>query len=128
MIRLAGSAPGEKLSAIYTCCRYGPDWAPWREICPGSSENGNEATLNLGLDAKLKITSVTGNSYNDEGPTYMLKAQLSDGAIWGPHGPRGLDEGDSERSSPSYPSLVLSHLSGDTTHRAWMLRFHWRPQ
>merc|ERR1711874_570632 len=60
--------------------RYGPDWAQWREINGASPKDGNEATLDLGLDAKLKITSVTGNCRNNYGDTFMLKAQLSDGA------------------------------------------------
>lgn len=127
-IFLAGSAPGEKLVAIYTCCRYGPDWARWREISSLSPKAGNEATLDLGLDANLKITSVTGNSDNNSGLTWMLKAHLSDGSSWGPHGYSQLYDGLSERPSPSSPPLVLSHLSGDTTRNAWILRFHWRPQ
>ena len=127
-ICLATSAPGEKLVAIYTCCRYGPDWAPWRKINSASPKDGNEATLDLGLDANLKITSVTGISNNDDGSTWMLKARLTDGATWGPHGDSELYESVSEHPSPSSPLLVLSHLSGDTTHNAWIVRFHWRPQ
>ena len=127
-ICLAGSAPGEKLVAIYTCCRYGPDWAQWREISGEfSPEAGNEATLDLGLDANRKITSVTGNSRNDIGSTWMLQAQLSD-STWGPHGDSRVEDGFSERPSPSSAQLVLSHLSGDETEGAWILRFHWRPQ
>ena len=126
-IGLAGSAPGEKLVAIYTCCRYGPDWAQWRAISWKSPMAGNEATLDLGLDANRKITSVTGNSRNEYGDTWMLQAQ-SDGAAWGPHGLSQLDINRSERPSPSSPQLVLSHLSGDTTPDAYILRFHWRPQ
>ena len=125
-MNLAGSAPGEKLVAIYTCCRYGPDWAQSREITSQSPKAGNEATLDLGLDANQKITSVTGISNNFDGRTYMLQAQLSD---WGPHGTSGVDaKYQSERPSPSSPQLVLSHLSGDTTFNAYILRFHWRPQ
>ena len=135
-IGLARSAPGEKLVAIYTCCRYGPDWAPWRQIRQTdiSSRDGNEATIDLGLDANLKITSVTGISKNQSGYTRMLKAGLSDGASWGPHGDSGLmcrtfiADGRSERPSPSSPPMMLSHLSGDETRHAWILRFHWRPQ
>ena len=125
---LAGSAPGEKLVEIFTCCRYGPDWAPWREINSLSPKIGNEATLDLGLDANLKITAVTGNTYNKHGNTWMLEAQLSDGSSWGPHGTTDLDPGESKRPSPSSAPLVLSHLSGDTTRNTKILRFHWRPQ
>ena len=125
-IGLSGSPPGEKLVAIYTCCRYGPDWAQWREITNFSA--GNEATLDLGLDANRKITSVTGISDNNDGFTHMLQAELSDGSTSGPHGTSRLSNGDSERPSPSSPKLVLSHLSGDTTRDAWILRFHWMPQ
>ena len=127
-IGLAGSAPGEKLVAIYTCCRYGPDWAQWREISYDTPKDGNEATLDLGLDANRKITSVTGISFNEYGYTWMLQAQDSDGSTWGPHGYSLLDDGYSERPSPSSPQLVLSHLSGDTTWNIYILRFHWRPQ
>ena len=124
-ICLAGSAPGEKQVAIYTCCRYGPDWAQWRKISVYSPKDGNEATLNLSLNANLKITSLTGNSNNNNGDTWMLKAQLSDGSTWG----LGYARADtSERPSPSSPPLVLSYLSGDETLRAYILRFHWRPQ
>ena len=126
---LAGSAPGEKLVAIYTCCRYGPDWAPLREINYYNPEDGNEETLDLGLDANLRITSVTGISGNNSGNTRMLKAQLSEyGSSWGPLGDIRLGGGRSERPSPSSPPMVLSHLSGDTTSNARILRFHWRPQ
>ena len=126
---LAGSAPGEKLLQSTTCCRYGPDWAQWRQIRRSSPEDGNEATLDLGLDANLKITSVTGNCFNMTGSTWMLKAELSDGSSWGPHqGTTQVDAGDSERPSPASPPLFLSHLSGDTTYHAYILRFHWRPQ
>ena len=124
---LAGSAPGEKLVAIYTCCRYGPDWAQWRQINTLSPKAGNEATLDLGLDANLKITSVTGISYNDWGQTWMLTAQLSNGSSW-EHGNSLRGAGESERPSPSSPPLVLSHLSGDTTVCAYTICFHWRPQ
>merc|ERR1712037_761768 len=102
--------------------RYEPDWAQWRSISGGIPKDGHEATLDLSLDANRKITSVTGISNNDTGNTWMLEAQLSDGSSWGPHGPRFLDDDNSERPSPSSPPLVLSHLSGDTTHRAWILR------
>ena len=127
-ISLAGSAPGEKLVAIYTCCRYGPDWAQWREINTWTPKDGNEATLNLGLDANRKITSVTGISNNEYGFTQMLQAQVSDGSTWGPHGPSQLNASRSERPSPSSPQLLLSHLSGDATNQARIIRFHWRPQ
>ena len=126
-ITLAGSAPGEKLVAIYTCCRYGPDWAQWREFNDLSSKAGNEATLDLGLDANRKITSVTGISHKKYGSTYMLQAQ-SDGSTWGPHGLSELNEVRSKRPSPSSAQLVLSHLAGDTTRLGFILRFHWRPQ
>ena len=46
------------------------------------------------------------------GATFMLRAELSDGTSWGPHGdsyPVYHDE--SERPSPSFPPMVLSHLS-----------------
>ena len=129
---LAGSAPGEKLVKIYTCCRYGPDWAQWRQINGHYPDDVNEATIDLGLDAKLKITSLTGDCLNNKGQTMMLEAQLSDGTIWGPHGHIYTTKSDaspsSQRPSPSSPPLVLSHLSGDETHDAWILRFHWRPQ
>ena len=125
---LAGSAPGEKLVAIYTCCRYGPDWAQSRGISRLALA-GNEETLDPGLDANLKITSVTGISGNNSGNTRMLKAQLSEyGSSWGPLGDSRLGGGRSERPSPSSPPMVLSHLSGDTTSNARILRFHWRPQ
>ena len=124
----AGSAPGEKLVAIYTCCRYGPDWAKWREISSGSPKADNEATLDLGLDGLLKITSVTGDSDNANGNIFMLKAELTSGQSWGPHGESKLDPGECERPSPASPPLFLSHLSGDTTAGAYILRFHWRPQ
>ena len=124
---LAVSAPGEKLVAIYICCRYGEDWAQWREISGFPPKSGNEATLDLGLDANLKITSVNGNSDNRDGGTWMLKAGVSDGSSWS-HGRSPLHEDSSERPSPSSPPLVLSHLSGDTTYAAYILRFHWRPQ
>ena len=127
-IGLAGSAPGEKLVAIYTCCRYGPDWAPPRQINWHPPKDGNEVTLDLGLDANLKITSVTGNSYNPGGNAYMLKCELSDGGSWGPYGTIKVSDDESERPSPSSPTMVLSHLSGDTTYNAFILRFHWRPQ
>ena len=127
-IGLAGSAPGEKLVAIYTCCRYGPDWAQWRTINGYSPKDGNEATLDLGLDAYWKITAVTGISGNNTGFTYMLNTEQSDGSTWGPHGPSHLDAYRSERPSQSSPPVVLSHLSGDTTRYAWILRFHWGPQ
>ena len=63
----------------------------------------------------------------------MLQAELSDGSRWGPYGLSQLDddfdEDDNERPSPSFSApLVLSHLSGDTTYNAWIIRFHWRPQ
>ena len=127
-ITLAGSAPGEKLFAIYTCCRYGPHWAPWRDISSEFPKDGNKATLDLGLDANLKITSVTGNSHNQSGNTLTLQARLSDGASWGSHSDSGLIAGRSERPSPSSPPLVLSHLSGDEADDAWIVRFHWKPQ
>ena len=128
IICLPGSAPGEKPVAIYTCCRYGPDWAQSREINSYSPIDGNEETLDLGLDANRKITSVTGISDNEYGGTRMLQAQVSDESTWGPHGPSRLDDGRSERPSPSSPQLVLSYLSGDTTQYAYILRFHWRPK
>ena len=79
---LSGSAPGEKLVAIYTCCRYGPDWAQWREINNRIPEEGSEKTLDLGLDANLKITSVTGYSDKNDQDTIMLNVQMSDGTSW----------------------------------------------
>ena len=124
---LSGSAPGEKLVAIYTCCRYGPDWAQWREINGGSPKAGNEVTLDLGLDANRKITSLTGTSVKFDGSTWMLEAELGDGSSWGPQGSSKLFQDSSKRPSPSSP-LVLSHLSGDTTRHAYVIRFHWRPQ
>ena len=127
-IGLAGSAPGEKLVAIYTCCRYGSDWAQWRLISNISLKDDNKATLDLGLDANLKITSVTGNSDDRYGTTYMLKCEMSDGGSWGPYGTIKVNDDESGRPSPSSPSMVLSHLSGDTTYNAFILRFHWRPQ
>ena len=109
-IGLAISAPGETLLAIiYTClCRYGLEWARWRQINGGYPKDGNEETFDLGLDANLKITSVTGFSNNISGNTSMLQARLSDGATWGPHGRCGQDADDSEHPSPSSPPLVLS--------------------
>ena len=128
-ISLARSAPGEKLIAIYTRCRYGPNWARDRGINCGYRKNGNNATLDLGLDANLKITSLTGFSDSNIGETcWILQAKLSNGATWGPHGPSELYESESERPSPSSPPLVLSHLSGDESYGARIIRFHWRPQ
>ena len=75
-IHLAGSVPGQKVVAIYTCRRYGPDWAQWRKINDWTPKDGNEPTLDLGLDGNLKITSVTRNSNNTKGTTWMLIAQL----------------------------------------------------
>ena len=100
------------------------DWTEWRDIASTSpNPYPNEATL----DAKRKITPVTGISGNNFGWTSMLKAQLSDGSSWGPHGTTKLDPDDSERPSPSSPPLVLSHLSGDATKDRPIIRFHWRP-
>ena len=110
-------------------CRYGREWAAWREINSLSPKAGNEATLDLGLDAnRKKITSVTGISHNDWGYTYGLKAAVSDGSSWA-HGESRPADDESERPSPSTSGrLQLSHLSGDTTKYAYILRFHWRPQ
>ena len=144
-IGLGGSAPGEKLVAIYTCCtcRYGAKWAPWRQISTYTPKNDNEASIDLGRKANLKITSVTGASLNNNGNTLVLKADRSDGFIWGPHGSIGdRGAGKSKRPSPSSPPLVLSHLSGDsrlrkcrtqdlglnTDEETYSVRFHWRPQ
>ena len=123
-------AQGEKLVAIYTCCRYGPNWGQWRVIARFPPEDGNEATLDLGLDASLKITSVTGISYNEDGFTSdgevnMFRATLSDGTIWGPHGKGDLRTGETQRPSPSSPPMALTHLSGDETEHKKILRFHW---
>ena len=85
-LRLAAFEPGEELVGIYACCRYGPVWAQWRVISGASEDSGNKATLDLGLDETLKITSLTGNSHNEYGFTSMLKVELSDGTSWGPHG------------------------------------------
>ena len=119
------------LQSMYTCCRYGQNWARWRQINGGYPKDGNEATLDLGLDANLKITSVTGTSNNIDGDTSMLQARLSDGATWGPHGVqhRELDgQSESERPSPSFFPLILSHMSGDESTLAWSVCFHWKPQ
>ena len=118
---------------LNTCCRYGPDWAQWREInfyspAEDEEEPTEKETIDLGLDANLKITSVTGNSHNDKGHTWMLAAHLSNGTEFGPHGEKQLHRGFSERPSPSSSPMVLSHLSGDTTYNAFIIRFHWRPQ
>ena len=88
-------------------------------------EDGTEATLDLGLDAKLKITSLTGHSSNDTGDTFMLEAKMSNGSSWGPQGNEKPGEETSFRPSPFSPPLVLSHLSGDETSGARILRFHW---
>ena len=88
-------------------------------------DDGTEATLDLGLNANLKITSLTGNSSNVTGDTYMLQAKLSTGVSWGPHGNEKPSEETSARPSPFSPPLVLSHLSGDETSGARILRFHW---
>ena len=89
------------------------------------SIDGTEATLDLGLDANLKITSLTGHSSNETGDTHMLQAKLSNGANWGPHGNEMPSEETSARPSPYSPPLVLSHLSGDETSGARIIRFHW---
>ena len=135
------------ISTLYICCRYGPKWAQWREISPNDSlrefawleadlssgvglprselDDGTEATLDLGLNANLKITSLIGHSSNDTGDTFMLQAKLSNGASWGSHGNEKPSEETSARPSPFSPPLVLSHLSGDETSGARILRFHW---
>ena len=59
----------------------------------------------------------------------MLQAQHSNGSTtWGPYGTSRLNASRSERPSPSSPQLLLSHLSGDATNQAHIIRFHWRPQ
>ena len=110
-------------------CRYGREWAEWKVISVFSPKAGNEATLDLGQDAnRKKITSVTGISGNKYGDTYRLEAAVSDGSSWA-HGRSQPNEIFSERPSPSTSGrLELSHLSGDTTYNAYILRFHWRPQ
>ena len=81
--------------------------------------------LDLGLDANLKITSVTGIS-EFGGNIKMLQARLSDGTSWGPYWPS--DDEKIKHPSPSSPPLVLSHLSGNVANRNIILCFHWRPQ
>ena len=105
-------------------------WAEWREISVFDPKAGNEATLDLGLDAnRKKITSVTGISGNRTGSTFGLKAAVSDGSSWAHGQSRPDNDHESERPSPSTSGrLQLSHLSGDTTRDAYILRFHWRPQ
>ena len=120
--------------------RYGTKWAQWREIGQNDSlrelewleaslaagvEDGAEETLDLGFDARLQITSVTGTSLNSTGDTCLLKAKLSNGVNWGPHGDKTPSDELSKRPSPYFPPLVLSHLSGDETSGARILRFHW---
>ena len=122
------------------CHRYGTKWAQWREIGQNDSlrelewleaslaagvEDGTEETLDLGFDARLQITSVTGTSLNSTGDTCLLKAKLSNGVNWGPHGDKTPSDELSKRPSPYFPPLVLSHLSGDETSGARILRFHW---
>ena len=130
------------LVAIYPCCRYGHNWDDWRWInCSDQKYRADASryldyethwleTLDLDLDANQKITSVTGNCDNETGTTWMLQAKMSDGSTWewGPFGDTKLNSDRSERPSPSSPPLVLSHLSGDETDGALILRFHWRPQ
>ena len=108
------------------CHRYGTKWAQWREIGQNDSlrelewleaslaagvEDGTEETLDLGFDARLQITSVTGTSLNSTGDTCLLKAKLSNGVNWGPHGDKTPSDELSKRPSPYFPPFVLSHLS-----------------
>ena len=79
----------------------------------------------LGFDARLQITSVTGTSLNNTGDTCLLKAKLSNGANWGPHGDKTPSDELTKHPSPYFPPLALSHLSGDETSGARILRFHW---
>ena len=127
------------LVAIYPCCRYAAgNWENWnwRRIKINHSDPESrhldepEEILYLDLDANQKITSVTGNCDNETGTIWMLQAKLSDGSTWewGPFEDTKLNSHRSERPSPSSPPLVLSHLSGDETDDAHILRFHWRPQ
>ena len=84
----------------------------------------SEVTLDLGTRA---VTAVSGVCDNKEGDTYSLQIKTSDGAVWGPNGDNKQVLGRSERASPSSP-LFLSHISGDETPSAHIIRFHWRPQ
>ena len=90
-------------------------------------KSGNETMLEFGLDDQRTVTVVTGISTNQMGNTWMVKATMSDGEEW-TAGRRSEPDSTSWRPSPSSTPLVLSHLSGNTTEGAWILRFHWRPQ
>ena len=80
------------------------------------------------LDGQRTVTAVTGISNNDDGNTWMVKATMSDGEEWTAGSQREPNSGFSLRPSPSSTPLVLSHLSGNITKYARILRFHWRPQ
>jgi len=109
--------------------RYGSQWAGgWRGINWWNPESGNEVTLEFGLDGQRTVTAVTGISNNDDGNTWMVKATMSDGEEWTAGSQREPNSGFSLRPSPSSTPLVLSHLSGNITKYARILRFHWRPQ
>ena len=87
------------------------------------------ATLEFGLDDQRTVTAVTGISRNENGPTMMFKAIMSDGDEW--TASRQIEPKPSQSLRPSPSStcpLVLSHLSGNTTYNAYILRFHWRLQ
>ena len=86
------------------------------------------ATLEFGLDDQRTVTAVTGISNNEYGYTWMVKATMSDGEEWTAGRQSEPESYQSLRPSPSSTPLVLSHLSGNTTLGAWILRFHWRPQ
>ena len=91
-------------------------------------QSGNEATLEFGLDDQRTVTAVTGISTNNYGNTLMFKTTMSDGEEWTAGDQSEPNSVESWRPSPSSTPLVLSHLSGNTTGGAWILRFHWRPQ
>ena len=111
---------------LFTPDRYGLHWADWHSINDVAPNTTSEVTLDLSLSGNRAITAVSGVSDNKEGDTYSLEIKTSDGATWGPHGDHKQVLGRSERPSPSSP-LVLSHLSGDETLSAHIIRFHWRP-
>ena len=80
------------------------------------------------MDDQRTVTAVTGISYNKDGNTYVFKATMSDGEEWRAGSRRMPFTSESLRPSPSSTPLALSHLSGNTTDGALILRFHWRPQ
>ena len=84
--------------------------------------------MEFGLDDQRTVTAVTGRSDNEDGFTRMVKVTMSDGEEWTAGSQSEPNKNESWRPSPSSTPLALSHLSGNTTGDAFILRFHWRPQ